>query len=65
MGADTLTTMGAPVRIYADPTRERVGTSATVITGIRTVIAVVLAVWAAYHEDLTLLVVSLVVLLGG
>jgi len=53
--------MGAPARIYADPARERVGTSATVITGVRTVIAVALAVWAAYHEDLTLLVVSLVV----
>jgi CDP-diacylglycerol--glycerol-3-phosphate 3-phosphatidyltransferase len=53
--------MGAPARIYADPARERIVTSATVITGIRTVIAVALAVWAAYDESLTLLVASLVV----
>jgi CDP-diacylglycerol--glycerol-3-phosphate 3-phosphatidyltransferase len=53
--------MGAPARIHADPGRERLGTSATVITAIRTVAAVTLAAWATYHENKTLLVVALVV----
>jgi CDP-diacylglycerol--glycerol-3-phosphate 3-phosphatidyltransferase len=53
--------MGAPARIHADPARERLGTSATVITAIRTVAAVTLAAWATYHENKTLLVVALIV----
>jgi CDP-diacylglycerol---glycerol-3-phosphate 3-phosphatidyltransferase len=40
---------------------ERLLTGATVITGVRTVASVVLAAWAAYEQDLTLLVVALVV----
>jgi CDP-diacylglycerol--glycerol-3-phosphate 3-phosphatidyltransferase len=53
--------MGAPARIHADPARERLGTSATVITAVRTVAAVTIAAWATYHENKTLLVVALVV----
>jgi CDP-diacylglycerol--glycerol-3-phosphate 3-phosphatidyltransferase len=41
--------------------QERVGTSATVITAVRTVVAVVLAGLAAQQSSLTLLVVALVV----
>jgi CDP-diacylglycerol--glycerol-3-phosphate 3-phosphatidyltransferase len=40
---------------------ERLLTGATVITAVRTVASVVLAAWAAYEQDLTLLVVALVV----
>ena len=40
---------------------ERLLTGATVITGVRTVASVVLAAWAAYEQDLTLLVAALVV----
>lgn len=40
---------------------ERLLTGATVITAIRTVVSVMLAAMAAYQEDLTLLVVALVV----
>jgi CDP-diacylglycerol---glycerol-3-phosphate 3-phosphatidyltransferase len=47
--------------VYADPATERVGTSATVITGVRTVAAVTLAALAADRESLTLLVAALVV----
>lgn len=53
--------MGAPARIHADPARERLGTSATAITAIRTVASVTIAAWATYQESLTLLVVALVV----
>jgi CDP-diacylglycerol---glycerol-3-phosphate 3-phosphatidyltransferase len=47
--------------VYSDPATERVGTSATVITGVRTVAAVTLAALAAGRESLTLLVAALVV----
>lgn len=47
--------------VYADPASERVGTSATVITFVRTVASVVLAGAAAYQHSLTLLVAALAV----
>jgi CDP-diacylglycerol--glycerol-3-phosphate 3-phosphatidyltransferase len=47
--------------VWSDPAAERVGTSATAITGVRTVAAVVLAGLAAHDESLRLLVVALVV----
>ena len=47
--------------VWADPAQERIGTSATIITFVRTVASVVLAGLAAQQESLTLLVVSLVV----
>jgi CDP-diacylglycerol--glycerol-3-phosphate 3-phosphatidyltransferase len=47
--------------VYADPATERIGTSATVVTAVRTVAAVVLAGLAVSEESLTLLVASLVV----
>ena len=51
----------AELDVWTDVDAERVGTSATVVTGVRTVVAVALAGAAAYEESLTLLVVSLVV----
>ena len=51
--------------VWADPERERLGTSATVITGVRTVASVVLAGFAAHDESLRLLVVALVVYWAG
>jgi CDP-diacylglycerol--glycerol-3-phosphate 3-phosphatidyltransferase len=51
--------------VWTDPAQERVGTSATVITAVRTVAAVVLAALAAQHESQTLLVVALVVYWAG
>jgi CDP-diacylglycerol--glycerol-3-phosphate 3-phosphatidyltransferase len=51
--------------VWADPAAERLGTSATVITFVRTVISVVLAAQAAREESLTLLVVALVVYWAG
>ena len=48
-------------RIHADPSRERLATSATVVTGVRTVGSVTLSALAAYHDNATLLVVALVV----
>jgi CDP-diacylglycerol--glycerol-3-phosphate 3-phosphatidyltransferase len=47
--------------VWSDPARERIGTSATVITFVRTVVSVVLAGLAAQHDSLTLLVAALVV----
>jgi CDP-diacylglycerol---glycerol-3-phosphate 3-phosphatidyltransferase len=47
--------------VWSDPARERIGTSATVITFVRTIIAVLLAALAAQQESLTLLVAALVV----
>ena len=47
--------------VWTHPEQERVGTSATVITAVRTVASVVLAAVAAHQESLTLLVVALVV----
>ncbi len=54
-------TQDAGADVWTDPDAERVGTAATVVTGVRTVIAVALAGWAAYDADLTLLVASLAV----
>jgi CDP-diacylglycerol--glycerol-3-phosphate 3-phosphatidyltransferase len=51
--------------VWTDPAQERLGTSATVITAVRTVAAVVLAALAAQHESQTLLVVALVVYWAG
>jgi CDP-diacylglycerol--glycerol-3-phosphate 3-phosphatidyltransferase len=47
--------------VWTDPARERIGTSATVITAVRTVASVVLAGLAVQQESLTLLVVALAV----
>ena len=47
--------------VWTDVEGERVGTSATVVTGIRTVVSVVLAGIAASQESLELLVAALVV----
>jgi CDP-diacylglycerol--glycerol-3-phosphate 3-phosphatidyltransferase len=51
--------------VWADPAAERVGTSATLITGVRTVASVVLAGLAAHDDSLRLLVVALVVYWAG
>jgi CDP-diacylglycerol--glycerol-3-phosphate 3-phosphatidyltransferase len=53
--------MSRPGRIWADPTRERLNTPATVVTMVRTVASVTLAAFAAQQQSLTLLVVALVV----
>jgi CDP-diacylglycerol--glycerol-3-phosphate 3-phosphatidyltransferase len=47
--------------VWADPARERIGTSATAITAVRTVASVVLAGLAAHEDSLRLLVIALVV----
>ena len=47
--------------VWADPASERVGTPATMVTGVRTVLAVVLAGLAVTERDLSLLVASLAV----
>jgi CDP-diacylglycerol--glycerol-3-phosphate 3-phosphatidyltransferase len=52
---------GAPDRIYADASTERLLTGATVITFIRTIATLALSMWGAYEESLTLLVTGLVV----
>jgi CDP-diacylglycerol---glycerol-3-phosphate 3-phosphatidyltransferase len=51
--------------VWSDPARERIGTSATVITFVRTIISVLLAALAAQQESLTLLVAALVVYWAG
>ncbi|QWZ06566.1 CDP-alcohol phosphatidyltransferase family protein [Nocardioides panacis] len=51
--------------VWTDPGQERVGTSATVITFVRTAISVVLSGLAAQQGSLTLLVVALVVYWAG
>ena len=51
--------------VWTDPEKERVGTSATVITFVRTVASVVLAALAAQQESQTLLVAALVVYWAG
>jgi CDP-diacylglycerol--glycerol-3-phosphate 3-phosphatidyltransferase len=51
--------------VWADPANERVLTSATVITFVRTVVSVALAAYAAYDESLELLVIALVVYWAG
>ncbi len=53
--------MSTPGRILADPARERLNTPATIVTLVRTVASVALAAVAANQQDLTLLVVALVV----
>ena len=55
----------ATADVWADPELERLGTSANVITFVRTVTAVVLAGMAAQRGSITLLVVSLVVYWAG
>lgn len=52
---------GAPDRIYADASAERLLTGATVITFVRTIVTLVLSLWGAHDESLTLLVAGLVV----
>jgi CDP-diacylglycerol--glycerol-3-phosphate 3-phosphatidyltransferase len=47
--------------VWADPARERIGTSATAITAVRTVASVVLAGLAVHEDSLRLLVIALVV----
>jgi CDP-diacylglycerol--glycerol-3-phosphate 3-phosphatidyltransferase len=51
----------ATLDVWTDVEAERVGTSATLVTGVRTVIAVALAGVAAHEESLELLVAALVV----
>jgi CDP-diacylglycerol--glycerol-3-phosphate 3-phosphatidyltransferase len=51
----------ATLDVWTDVEGERVLTSATVVTAVRTVISVALAGAAAYEESLTLLVAALVV----
>jgi CDP-diacylglycerol--glycerol-3-phosphate 3-phosphatidyltransferase len=51
--------------VWADPAKERIGTSATVITFVRTVVSVVLSGLAASQHSQTLLVVALVVYWAG
>jgi CDP-diacylglycerol---glycerol-3-phosphate 3-phosphatidyltransferase len=51
----------AELDVWTDVEAERVGTPATVITGVRTVVAVVLAGMAAAEGSIQLLVASLVV----
>jgi CDP-diacylglycerol--glycerol-3-phosphate 3-phosphatidyltransferase len=55
----------AALDVWADPDAERVGTSATVLTFVRTVAAVVVAGVAAWQESLPLLLVSLAVYWAG
>jgi CDP-diacylglycerol--glycerol-3-phosphate 3-phosphatidyltransferase len=55
----------AALDVWSDPANERVLTSATVITFVRTAAAVVLAGYAAYDESLKLLVAALVVYWAG
>ena len=51
--------------VWTHPEQERVGTSATLITAVRTVASVVLAALAAQEGSRTLLVVALVVYWAG
>ncbi len=55
------TTRAAVLDVYADPASERLGTSANLVTVLRTVGSVTLAGFAASEDSLTLLVVALVV----
>lgn len=50
-----------PLDVYADPATERLGTAATVITAVRTLMAVGIGGLAAREESLSLLVASLAV----
>ena len=51
----------ATLDVWTDVEGERVGTSATIVTAVRTVASVALAGAAAYEDSLTLLVAALVV----
>ena len=51
----------AALDVWTDVDGERVGTSATVVTGVRTVVAVVLAAVAAHEQSLPLLLAALAV----
>jgi CDP-diacylglycerol--glycerol-3-phosphate 3-phosphatidyltransferase len=56
----------APERdVWTDVARERIGTPATVVTGIRTVASVTVAAVAAHERSLALLLVALVVFWAG
>jgi len=52
---------GDGLDVWSDPSRERLGTSANVVTLVRTVGSVVLAAFAVRQESLALLVAGLVV----
>jgi CDP-diacylglycerol--glycerol-3-phosphate 3-phosphatidyltransferase len=52
-------------RIHADPSRERLFTSANAVTGVRTLGSVALSALAAQQDDKSLLVVALVVYWSG
>ena len=56
-----MTSTADDLDVWTDPEAERVGTSATVITAVRTVASVTLAGVAAQQESLALLVAALVV----
>jgi CDP-diacylglycerol--glycerol-3-phosphate 3-phosphatidyltransferase len=58
-------TEGAGLDVWADPAKEKLGTSANVVTLIRTVASVVLAGLAIDRSSLTLLVVALAVYWAG
>ncbi len=58
-------TEGADLDVWADPAKERLGTSANVVTLVRTVASVVLAGLAIDRSSLTLLVVALAVYWAG
>jgi CDP-diacylglycerol---glycerol-3-phosphate 3-phosphatidyltransferase len=58
---DTLADSAADIDVWTDVDAERLGTPATVVTGVRTIVAVVLAGMAAAQGSLALLVASLVV----
>lgn len=65
MAAATSETDAAELDVWTDPAKERIGTSATVITGVRTVASVVLSGLAANQHSLKLLVIALVVYWAG
>lgn len=52
---------GSPDRIMADPTTERLWTGATVVTFVRTLVTLVLSLWAAYESSLPLLIAGVLV----
>jgi CDP-diacylglycerol--glycerol-3-phosphate 3-phosphatidyltransferase len=58
-------TEGADLDVWSDPAKERLGTSANVVTLVRTVASVVLAGFAIDRSSLTLLVVALAVYWAG
>ncbi|MGN6576150.1 MAG: CDP-alcohol phosphatidyltransferase family protein [Nocardioides sp.] len=58
-------TEGGGLDVWADPAKEKLGTSANVVTLIRTVASVVLAGFAIDRSSLTLLVVALAVYWAG